>query len=260
MTPPQAVANRTRKRFNCHPFFRSGDAKRIFVHGLHKSATMFLYQFFRRAALDRGLQFLSINNEVPNHQPDFSSLTDSFCLCPIRSFDFSIGHLPDRDEVRIVQLRDPRDILVSEYFSVGWIHAVENAELAERREQVQQLSIDEYVLEPPLGRMPPLENRLFPLATKLPAEHFILLKYETMIDDLESWIRAATRPFGFHWQNRAVRRYLTRFSQQFRPHHESLTHKRKMKPGDYLEKLKPKTIAELNRKYRWFLEKFNYSC
>ena len=40
---------------------------------------------------------------------------------------------------------------------------------------------------------------------------------------------------------------------------ESMTHRRRVTPGDYLDKLKPSTIRTLNRRFADVLSRFGYS-
>ncbi|MBK1833424.1 sulfotransferase domain-containing protein [Roseibacillus ishigakijimensis] len=45
-------------------------------------------------------------------------------------------------------LRDPRDVLVSHYYSLGFAHTVTNMKAVERRKEVASMSVDEFVLHP----------------------------------------------------------------------------------------------------------------
>jgi len=47
----------------------------------------------------------------------------------------------------IFHIRDPRDVLVSSYYSAGWIHGdFDTGEHAKLRKKVQSIDIDQYVL------------------------------------------------------------------------------------------------------------------
>lgn len=229
------------------------------MYGLHKSATMFLYRFYKRLANDRGYQFFSINNDPADHAQSWSELTGNYCVCPERSFDFSIYDRNSECDWRVIQIRDPRDILVSEYFSVGWIHGVADKSLEARRRQAQEMSIDEYVLNPPRDHAATLETMLEPLRTlDLDSKRTVVLRYETMVTDLPTWIREAIRPFSFAIPRWSAWRYTRKFEREFQAKSESLSHRRKMTPGDYREKLQPETIEQLNEKFGWFLKRFRY--
>ncbi len=234
-------------------FLRAEEPNQIAVHALHKSATMFLFRFFQQVAKDRRIDFYSENLESTTEVvPD---LKQSFCEAPIRTFDFD--SVPGVH--RIVHVRDPRDILVSEFFSFGWIHANQN-KLDQRRHVIQAMSIDEYVLNQPQFSNWPLEAKFEPLLEQdLEGPDFTVLTYEQMVLDFPAWAACAIEPFRFRMPRLWLNRYRQKFAPEFEPKTESMTHRRKMTPGDHREKLRPKTIALLNQRFAPVLERFGYA-
>lgn len=239
----------------------------VVVHGLHKSATMFLFEFFKKVAEDRKLPFYSENLPEAGLPPDDGT---AFCFSPVRSFDFACLESNEtvsgstkakgpRSRVRrIFQVRDPRDILVSEYFSLGWIHP-EGQTLSKRRSEIQQMTVDEYVLQTLEASRWPLHEKYDPLL-KLNAEHpdFTVVRYEDMVLDFPNWVASTIAPFEFRNPKRAASRYVKQFAKQFDVKTESLTHRRKVTPGDHKEKLRPETISALNKRFKDVLERFGY--
>ena len=239
----------------------------IIVHSLHKSASMFLYQLFKDLSERQSFSYFSVNNSPANRQDVDSNIKTNFCICPERKFNFDEHNYPHlSDVVHIVQIRDPRDILVSEYFSNGWIHPDE--QWSERRKQlrtvIKKMSIDEYVLEAAetlgtFGNLP-LNIRYQPILNlSLPENHQItILKYEDMITNFKDWLDKAIQPFQFDLTLNplSVDEYYEKYKYEFQEKTETLEHKRKMTPGDHKEKLKQGTIEKLNDIFSGILTKF----
>ena len=129
-------------------FVRQAPSKQaLIVHALHKSASMFLHKFFNDLCCRKRVPYFSVHNrsiEMKTVPPGFDQ---SFVYGPIRSFDTnpfkaleSVNHL--------IQVRDPRDILVSEYYSLGWIHSDKGWTEKDKqlRSAIQKVSIDEFVV------------------------------------------------------------------------------------------------------------------
>jgi hypothetical protein len=225
---------------------------------------MFLYEFFRRVCADRGWQYFSSNNDPPNDTDVRERIDTNFCLCPARTFDTGCLRFPRMAKVcRIFLLRDPRDLLVSEFYSVGWIHPEYRWGPAEKvwRKKVQSLSVDEYVLRQPEFSRNPLEERLKPLHDiDFNSESNIVVKYEQMVCTFFTWAAAVLRPFEFRWPSLAAARYAWIYRNEFKTTGESMTHKRQITPGDHRRKLKPETIDVLNQRFHETLTRFGYAA
>ena len=232
---------------------------------------MFLHRFFGHLARDCNFEYYSPNLAEPNLDKLEQCISNSFCCCPIRSFEARPAGFQNMDDVsRIFHVRDPRDILVSEYFSVGWIHDEICSALAEWRKQVQQMTIDQYVLERPNLGVRPLSEMYLPLlqsplgkdrpsATNSNGEHVLLVRYEDMVTVFDRWLGMVIRPFSFTFPQRRVRQYRRKYAKEFVKTGESMTHRRRVTPGDYLDKLKPSTIGTLNRRFADVLSRFGYT-
>lgn len=116
------------------------------VHAVHTSATMFLYQLFGRLAKYLNFDFYSENNNPPKQKRFDSNNQSNFCRCPIRTFDILETSFENPTQRHLIFLtRDPRDILVSQYYSIAWIHPTEGTQLDQHRHKVHEMSIDETV-------------------------------------------------------------------------------------------------------------------
>ena len=230
---------------------------------------MFLYRFFQRLSQDMSFGFVSENE--PGHanedqvygsalpQTLTSTSAKVVCRAPIRTFDLQEHDLDGISQKRIFHLRDPRDILVSEYFSFGWIHPDERHELTDRRNQIQEMSIDDYVLRQAEECTWPLNEKYEPLETyEFVSGQDLVVKYEQMVCSFYSWCRCIVEFMGVKNPTWTTIRLAWRYRNEFRSRGESLKHKRRITPGDHKEKLKPKTIDRLNQRFEIILKRFGY--
>lgn len=237
------------------------------MHALHKSASMFLYELMFRLSREKGIRMFSANHPEPDdHLLAGHDLSDqSFCLGPQRDFRREPEGFPESIEIRrIFQLRDPRDILVSQYYSFGWSHTENHfdEDAREIREQIQRMTIDEYVLDEShaLRRM---RNHLKPLLRVPPEEADVVVHYEQMVTDFKGWLSRFIIPFrfkrfGVRSQRIITARYAFRYRNEFRPDTRPNSHKRSVLPGDHQRRLKPGTIIKLNEELEEFLQRFGY--
>ncbi len=240
------------------------------VHGLHKSATMFLYQFFADLCSQIDTPIFSIHNQTPDHQTVDETIEQSFVLCPVRSFDTQKFSFPLLNCTRhMFQIRDPRDVLVSEYYSIGWRHSVAgwSQEDLERRELIRTLSVDEYAMREPEISTYPLIDRIQPLIqrtsmskTNLPSQtdHFIT-KYETMVTDFPQWVSTVLPALDIESSGGFAASLVEKYRNDFRADDNNSGHRRNVTPGDHREKLAGKTVETLNQRFASVLTAFEYN-
>lgn len=156
-----------------------------------------------------------------------------------------------RDDPFVLLIRDPRDALVSEYFSYGkkgGSHVVpaKNAEeiTASLKNRVEQ-PIDQYVLR----QAPALKAKLDQYRTVLNFDNGLVRRYEDVFFDKHSFLREIFEHFGIDVPADVIASVAAK--HDIRPESEDETkHIRKGTPGDHAEKLAPETIAELNDIFR----------
>ncbi len=236
-----------------------GRQKGTIVHALHKSGSMFLFKFFRDIAGRQQTAFYSVNNEPPNHQEIQSGIDHDFILCPERNLNIHSYEFDRLDDIRhIVQIRDPRDILVSEFFSLGWQHTTDHwtQEDLARREKIQRVSIDEFVVNAHLYSKRDLLDRFAPIFDLIDHPRVTIVQYETMVLDFPSWLDQVLTTPGIRNNRHLKRNLLRKYRNEFVPDNQ---HRRRVIPGDYQDKLLPESIAALNAKYDKILNQFGYS-
>lgn len=166
---------------------------------------------------------------------------------------------------KIFLVRDPRDMLVSWFFSSRQSHIlpgiaseVESSELKKRfieeREKAQQLEINDWVMQKTRGIVELLLSYDSVLRNPLTK----IYRYEDVIFDKSAWAADIAKHFG--WDITAAR--CSEISQRHDIRvgvEDPSRHIRNVTPGDFKNKLSAETISELNYHLRPFLEAFRYA-
>lgn len=160
------------------------------------------------------------------------------------------------DKKSILLVRDPRDILVSAYYSFGFTHPLsKNKEIRESqlsdREVIQKLSLDEDVL-----RNAPILRDQFEAAYRLhqSCPQNRLLRYEDLIHNFSHFAEAFTEFCPVRSD------VLEKIYRETRPQQkeEADSHRRSGLVGGYKEKLHADTTEQLNLILNDVLVKFSY--
>jgi hypothetical protein len=153
-------------------------------------------------------------------------------------------------------VRDPRDVLVSSYYSFGFTHRLSRVdEIRETqqkfRDEIQTTNIDDYVL----NHSEQIEDgyrRVAALREACPRH--IVLRYEDMIDDWQTFADGLTTYVDL---KPSVLDELYRLSRP-KPTEDSTSHHRSGKTGDFERKLSARTIVQLNARLAGILRDYAY--
>lgn len=177
----------------------------------------------------------------------------------------------------LLHLRDPRDVLVSMFYSYCYIHGGEVDPNSGYRREVAARGIDAFVLdktsdnsnqylgdygtgghvEDLIGNLPQRYHAyLDNLASR---QNVTVLKYEEMVTDYASWIRRFSAPFPLDNREDVINNLISREDEFFpKRDQDKMQHVRHITPGDHKNKLKPETIAQLNVEYADILAALDY--
>jgi len=163
-----------------------------------------------------------------------------------------------KDKTAMFLVRDPRDMLVSMYYSFGFSHGfspvpeIRECQEQDRRE-IQGLTIDEFAL-----------TRVAHILAKFDeverlsgaCRRGVVLRYEDMIDKWDHFVDGLTRLLEIQ------PRVLKELYQRSRPREveDVAAHRRSGRPGGFRAKLKPETIASLNVLLSRVLGRFRYDA
>lgn len=185
--------------------------------------------------------------------------SSGFFFGPLRA-PYLLEELPNLDQYRtLIQLRDPRDCLTSMYFSKAFSHVPpadpeKQQKFFEERQQVQEETIDEYVVDSAPRWLRLYQNYAEALQNS-PRLQFV--KYEQMVLDFPGWLTKVEEAWGFDF-NPQLRERLLKEADFDVKQEDIYSHKRQVMPGDHLRKLKPETVEQLTEMFRPSLEALGY--
>ena len=244
---------------------------------------MLLYQLCRWLARRAGCRHYSPNGgdvllpirdlaERPDHW-----FTQPGCFGPLRIY-IPVARMED---ARILlHLRDPRDVLVSMFFSYCYSHAGEIAGATGYRGDVAERGIDEFV-----WRMATADgvavtgdygtgSHLWDIAGNvrqryesyvsniLDQPNTVFVRYEDMVSDPVTWLRTVAGVFGFDEQGQEQFEQIAKSLRLHSKvdHEDHWAHKRQVAAGDFKQKLKPETIGRLNDAFGDVLARLGYTA
>jgi len=185
---------------------------------------------------------------------------------PLRSFCNGISGI--NDFKIILMLRDPRDALVSEYFSIAYSHPLppkENDEtfklMSDMRKKALEITIDKFVLDAAQGFSGNFYNYhgVYSAYCRelLHRPNVFLIKYEDMVTDFKTWLYAAKEFMGIEVKKEVMDKLIA--EANFNVGSENIyNHKRQVTPGDHRRKLKSETIGILNSRFAGILDMLGY--
>jgi hypothetical protein len=161
-----------------------------------------------------------------------------------------------KNKIAIFFVRDPRDILVSSYYSFGFTHGfsslkiVREQEIA-RRKEIQEKTLDEYVIQSADAQVKYFET-LWQLSKD--CEQSIIIKYEDMINDFDKFSKQLCK-YVILDDN-----VMSQIYQKTRPKEKEniSAHRRSGKVKGFENKLNKNTIDILNKKLSRVLDLFEY--
>ena len=162
----------------------------------------------------------------------------------------------------VLMVRDFRDLLVSEYYSIGYSHIAPDIQgnkyklFVEQRTKARETEIDKYAVTESDRVNNTLQRYKTLLIDKYP--NVYVTKYEEMINDFRGWLDKLLYKCELNIRHEFFEALLER-NERIRPKDEDIhRHLRKGKSGEYKEKLKQETIEFLNTKFLPMLLTFGY--
>ena len=243
------------------------DRRSILFGTIHKAASVYVWEVLKKVAKLQKLNSINFDGYYyRNGQLDHQLSVDhfqrrGFMYGPFRK---GVGHIVDAegnntldfdDYKIIVQLRDPRDALTSSYYSFLHSHCVlpkDRKRIEAVRNRMDGLDIDRHVI----GQSGFLVNLLREYSTFFSQPNCLVLHYEDFVQHPEAWSKKITNFLDLKG-NAAVERIFRKMvtETRTRPSTENINlHKRKVTPGEYATKLKPRTIKILNDRFADYFE------
>ena len=247
---------------------RPADLDSFFVFAMHKSGSVLLNNMIRDVCNYKNIPFINIPTCCFNNGIRFGVLDNRIDnLMKIRGYAY-VGFrnfLPYKTDFdfkkvkNILLIRDPRDMIVSQYFSAAYSHTIPKKGdvkdyLIERRENLQNMDIDLYASE-----YQKFVTRQFKrYETSLPVETTKLYRYEDVIFKKREWLRDMLDFLEMDIPVKIISKIAEKHDVM--PEKEdSHKHIRQVVPGNYKKHLKQKTIDKLNEKMADILDCYGYN-
>ena len=241
--------------------------------GLNRSASQWIKSVLRRVseteglvhvrwnemAFDSSYPFLDHLESVEEYQHIFKPR--GYLYSAFGGYPVGIPELP-RYKV-ILAVRDPRDILVSRYYSRAFSHRLpfegsdKRDSVLQERKQARRQSVDEFVLETSDELQETYTIYLDELLDDHPDVH--VARYEDMTADVNTWMKSILDYVKISPPQSIKEEILGEARSVRNKKEEDVdSHIRKGEPGDYRHKLSSSTISKLNKKFSRILSHFEY--
>ena len=168
---------------------------------------------------------------------------------------------PGREQFKhIFFLRDPRDVLVSAYYSFGYSHGAPKGETQQQRfyqnrEKIQQQGINNYVRDAAVNWLVPIYNQYQHLLNT--SHDYLYLTYDEFKDNTTNFIYKIANFLEINVPEEEVKQiaYEASPTQQ---NQDITQHKRSGKSQQFLEELDSETIQYLNETFADILYYWNF--
>ena len=249
----------------------SPEIKSVFFMSVHKSGSTLLNNVVKELCSCLEYSFVDIqshffntgipDNNIPDHTSEIFK-KNGYVYSGFRYFPHQYEIEPLDDCKLILLLRDPRDAVVSQYFSITKSHPMPGSahggelydHMKEMRKNFSEMDIDEFCLQEIQGFVKKLE-----VYDSLMRTHndYRLFQYEEVIYLKKKWILNMLNFLGWKMGHGDALRFARKYDQ-FPSKEDANAHIRQVHPGNFRTKLKKETIAEINNKYRDVLMRFHY--
>lgn len=231
--------------------FQHCNRKSLIYFTTHKCASTFIYSVFSYLSNQSCLIHADldgyINNLEKNHDLIYSKeiflknafRTTGFIYGPIRRY----RNVPNMEQYNVVlMLRDPRDVLVSMYFSLLYSHSTTSKKLKKSRKKYRNFTIDSFVLDNLDYYRKVYEEYL---DAKNKNENIFFFSYEYIFQNPKTFIKSLGDLVGIE-VGKSYMDKLVEDQMKFPSKEDIYSHKRSGRPGQYKSKLRSDTVEILN--------------
>jgi len=243
----------------------------VFFFSVHKSGSTLMNNLIRNTCELLDYEFVDIQSFYFNEGvPDSSIPKNTENIFKPNGYVYSgFRYLPHQYEIPclnecpvIILIRDPRDAVVSQYFSLAKSHPLPGVgidptlrkQMVAKRKEVLATDIDDFCLKN-IGTFVNKINAYNDLLSTHPRVK--LFQYEEIIYMKKKWITAMLHFLEWKLKPGQPLMLANKFNIVPAAEEES-KHIRQVHPQNYLKKLKPETVRAINNKYRQTLIRFNY--
>lgn len=245
----------------------ASDRPSVLAFSHNKAGSTMLYNILRELSPAAGLTFVSIPDELFQRGVALRSVDvraeiseTGLCVGGFRFFpDFPIPILETAQAVLLV--RDPRDVLVSLYFSLSQSHVLPSPgsplakALLSRREKARATPIDDWVVENHGAVIRSMEGYIAQRFAARP--NVAIYRYEDVIFRKREWIEHMLAWYGWDIPSKIIEAVLKKVDV-FPTVPDPSKHIRQVHPGNYKTMLRAATQEKLTDSLEPLLTLFGY--
>jgi hypothetical protein len=232
----------------------------IIFFTVHKCVSSYVKRIIKLLAEDAGMIHLDFESYFKkNESKKFSDIIFMETVFKKQGYYYgsfkAYRNIPNLEEYKIVlMLRDPRDILVSQYLSMYPKNSIYLQGVNEIQRKNTFISIDDYVLESAYI----LKTIYEAYCSKFIGKNNVLFfQYEDMLFNYDHWIEKLSKHIELDVNHKLIRSIKNNdnFSTSLK---KEYIYKTILKPGEYRDNLKKSTIKKLNDVFEKLDSKLDY--
>lgn len=240
----------------------NSDYSSAYVFAFHKSGSTLIQSMLQDYCSVIGVPTFSLFDSVFRQgiSTEFVQGDARVCLNKPGYIFTGFRHFPRfefdmRDRKAILLVRDPRDMLVSLYYSIKTSHPIPSADVKfkRQRQDALEINIDEFVLK----RRGLFYNAFKEYMTALSGSDLTIYRYEDVVYRKEEWLRDLVKNLSLKEIDSEIKSVATRSDIIPKAENEA-KHIRQVHPGNHKKKLGKKTVDFLNDYFKDFMSEFGY--
>ena len=251
------------KRLLSNGHIEASDLQSILFFTTYKCASSFAGEIINELTANAGYKHVNFDSYFYHLEKDTDIEYEKiFSKNVFRASGFIYGPMRNYQPIpgikqykTLLILRDPRDVLVSHYYSAKYSHEVSTTKMLQKRRIAQGQDIDEFVLE-----------RLEEFAiiyeqyklNILPLEGTIFVRYEDMISNPKDFIIKLYKILNINIDIEHIEE-IVKNRMAMPKIEDKYSHRRSGKSGQYLEKLNSKTVKAINSRLANVIDAFDFS-
>jgi hypothetical protein len=243
-----------------------GDFRSFYAFAMHKSGSTLLNNMLDAALRRVGVPQIAIPDvafaaglpDDPILNPEDFVFDSGYCYRGFRIFPSYLRNFDLSKNKKILLIRDPRDMIVSYYFSMSHSHVIPHAgpvrdKLISMRDATKAVNIDEFCLNYYKFFLKEFKSYVDIFGSELR-----VYRYEDVIFNKLDWLNDMLCYLGFVISPDDRKRIAE--ENDIRPATERpQEHIRQVTPGNYRKHLSKSTIQGLNAEFRDMLDQFDYN-
>ncbi len=242
-----------------------GDFKSFYLFAMHKSGSTLLNRMVNSALILAEIPQIAISeaafeaglpeNNILN--PEEIVFARGYCYRGFRVFPGYLRRFDLSGKKKVLLVRDPRDMVVSYYFSMAESHVIPQGgvirdEMLARRAVVQRSQLEDFCME-----YADYFKREFHSYHHIISSNIRIYRYEDIIFDKANWLRDMLAYFEVPMTAMDIERIAA--ENDIRPERERPSeHIRQVTPGNFRKHLAASAIKQLNAEFGVILTEYNY--